>query len=133
MSAAARSVLVFGLYMLGQGAVLVVAPNVLLGLVGVPPAQDAWVRVVGFALGVLGTYYVQAARHELTAFFRWTVPVRHVQFGFFCALVATGLASPMLLAFSAVELASGVWTALALRRESASQLHEASSGPRAGV
>ncbi|MCA2978114.1 MAG: hypothetical protein INH41_25420 [Myxococcaceae bacterium] len=112
---AARSVLVFGVYMLGQGAVLMLQPAWLLAPFGLPVPGDAWVRVVGWTLAVLGLYYVQAARAGRADFFRLSAFVRLAQFGFFGALVATGLGQPVLLAFSAVEAASGVWTLLALR------------------
>lgn len=117
MSRAAKTVFAFGLYMFGQGAFLILAPNVLLGLFGLAPTTEVWVRVVGWALCVLGVYYVQAARHELRPFFQWSAVVRLLQLGFFLALVAARQAAPVLLAFSAVEFASGVWTLLALRQD----------------
>ncbi len=114
---AATSVLVFGLYMLGQGAALLVAPNVLLGLLGFAPALDVWARVTGIALMVLGLYYVAASRGEWTPFFRLTVVGRTFQFVAFGGLVLAGLAPLGLLATSGLELCSGVWTFLALRRD----------------
>jgi hypothetical protein len=75
------------------------------------------VRVVGWCLAVLGAYYLQAARAGRVEFFRLSSAIRLGQLGFFAVLVATALAPPVLLAFSAVEAASGVWTAVALRRE----------------
>lgn len=115
MSAAALSVFVFGLYMLGQGAVLMLGPGLLLGLIGVPVPTDAWVRVVGWCLVVLGIYYTLSARKNFHPFFVWSALVRLAQFGFFLALYAAGYIKPVLLGFSAVELASGVWTLAALR------------------
>jgi hypothetical protein len=115
MSPAARSVFVFGVYMLGQGAILMLAPSLLLGPFGIPGADDPWVRVVGWALIALGTYYIVGARHAWLAMFRATVIVRVAQFGFFVALCATTGAPWVLVMFSAVELAAGVWTAVALR------------------
>lgn len=116
---AALSVFVFGLYMMGQGATLIIAPNFLLGLFKVPLTTEVWVRIVGWTLVVLGIYYVQSARHGFRPFFGWSAVIRVLQFGFFCVLVAAGIAPPVLLAFSAVELASGIWTLVALRREAA--------------
>lgn len=115
MSPAAISVLVFGVYILGQGALLFFAPDLLLGLLGLPPAADGWVRVVGLALGVLGVYYVWAARTELRAFFAMTVPVRLAQFVAFGWLVWAGHLSAIVLATSAVEALAGLWTWAALR------------------
>lgn len=117
MSPAATSVFLFGLYMIGQGGVLMLAPGLLLGLIGVPIPTDAWVRVLGWCLVVLGIYYVQSARHGFRRFFIWSALVRLAQFGFFLALFGSGYIRPVLLGFSAVELLSGVWTLIALRAD----------------
>lgn len=117
MSPAARSVSLFGLYMLVQGAILMLAPSLLLGPFGIPGADAPWVRIVGWALIALGTYYIVGARHEWRAMFRATVVVRVAQFGFFVALCAMTETPWVLVMFSAVELATGVWTALALRAQ----------------
>lgn len=116
-SAAATSVLSFGLYLLGQGVVLMLAPGLLLGAFGVPIPTDAWVRVVGWCLAVLAVYYVQCARHEVRAFFGWSAWVRVAQLGFFVTLAAAGAIKPVLVVFSVVEMASGVLTLAALRRD----------------
>jgi len=115
MTPAARSVLVFGVYMLVQGAVLLVTPELLLGLAGITGDHEPFVRFVGWCLLALGFYYVQAARAELTAFFRWTVLVR---VGYLLVTLALCLwtgAPWVLLGFAAVETGFGLWTARALR------------------
>ena len=116
MSRAAFSVLVFGLYMLGQGTLLLLFPDFLLGLLGLPLAQDVWPRAAGLALLALAFYYVQSARAEYRPFFGWTVQFRSFQFVVFVVLVALGLGKPILLLTAGVELLAGVWTWLELRR-----------------
>lgn len=106
-SPAAWSVLVFGLYMAGEGALLMGAPDVLLGLLGLPHAVDAWPRVVGLALVVLATYYVFAFWRDDRGFFRLSGFVRVAQFFFFVALYGQGLVRPMLVGTAGVELLSG--------------------------
>jgi hypothetical protein len=119
VSPAARSVQVFGFVLVAQGLGLMLVPDVLLGLFGLPGAQDAWPRIAGWIALVLGYYYLRAAAEEVTPFFRWTAGVRIAQVGFFATLVALGMARPTLMLTSLVELASGVWTVLALRRQPA--------------
>jgi hypothetical protein len=119
LSPAALSVMVFGIYMAGQGALLLFVPNVLLGLVGLPLANEVWVRVVGWVLLVLAYYYTRSALLENKDFFRWSMQIRLLQFVCFGALVGLKMAAPMLLLFSTVEAASGVWTAMALRTKTA--------------
>jgi hypothetical protein len=116
VSGAARSVLVFGVYLLGQGALLFAAPNLLLTLLGFEASAEVWPRAAGVAVMVLGLYYLAAARGEWTPFFRVTVAGRTFQLAAFAALVVAGVASPRLLATSGLEFASGVWTFWALRR-----------------
>ena len=83
MSKAALSVFVFGLYVLLLGVLLVLVPNFVIGLFGVEPTTEVWIRVVGMVLFLVGIYYLVAARAELTALFRWTVPVRSSVIFFF--------------------------------------------------
>lgn len=115
-SRAALSVLIFGAYMIAQGSVLMPVPNVLFGVFSLPPAMDAWPRVVGWALAALGFYHVQSARMNATVFFGWAVPVRIGQFGFFAVIVLAGLIRPAILLVSRLELLAGLWTWLELRR-----------------
>ena len=85
MSKVARSVFVFGLYLVVLGIVLLVAPNFLLGIFFLPSATEVWVRVTGMLVLFLGFYYTQAARKELTDFFRWTLYPRSSVILFFAA------------------------------------------------
>lgn len=115
MSKSARSVFVFGLYLVVLGIVLLVAPNILLGLFFLPLTTDVWIRVAGMLLIFLGFYYTQAARNEMTEFFRWTIYVRSTVIVFFAAFVLLGFARPPLLLFGGVDLLGAIWTGLALR------------------
>jgi len=115
MNKAALSVQIFGIYLIGLGACLLLAPNVLLRLFGMAATDEVWIRVVGMLVGFLGTYYVRAAAVRFTPFFAWTVPVRLSVFGFFGAFVLLGLAPPVLLLFALVDAAGALWTWRALR------------------
>lgn len=115
MSNSARSVFVFGLYLTAIGIILLVAPNFLLGMFFLPSATDVWIRVVGMLAMALGYYYTQAARKEMTDFFRWTIYLRSTVILFFTAFVLLGLANPPLIIFGVVDLLGAIWTGLALR------------------
>jgi len=80
-----------------------------------PPTTEVWIRVSGMLLLFIGFYYIQAARHEMTDFFRWTVYARSSVIVFFAALVLLGFASPPLILIGAVDLLGAIWTGLALR------------------
>lgn len=115
MSKAARSVHVFGLYLVLPGIGFLLIPNVLLPLLGAPTTDQPWIRVVGVLVLALAYYYTQAARKELTEFFPLTVRVRAAVFVVFAAFVLLKLAQPTLIMFGVVDLAGAIWTQLSLR------------------
>ncbi|MBM3317947.1 MAG: hypothetical protein FJY75_08835 [Candidatus Eisenbacteria bacterium] len=114
MSRTAKTVFAFGVYVTALGIILVLSPNTLLAIFGVPPTTEVWIRVLGVIVGVLGGYYTQAARHELTPFFRVTIWGRAIVFLMFGAFVMLGSAPPALLLFGVVDLLGAIWTAAAL-------------------
>jgi len=115
MSRAGKSVLVFGIYLIGMGVNFIAAPNLFLSMFGFPASNDVWIRVVGMLALLLAFYYIQAARLELGAFFQLTVYARASVIFFFGAFVALGYVQPTLVLFGAVDLLGAIWTALALR------------------
>ncbi len=112
---AALSIVAFGAYCVVVGVVLAAKPDVLLGLCGLPPTREAYLRVLGAVVLVLGLYYVAAARAGTVAFFRWTVWGRPLACAIFCGLVALRLAPAVLIVFGAIDCAGALWTGLALR------------------
>jgi hypothetical protein len=115
MSKAALSVFVFSIYLFALGAVLLIAPNALLLLFGLPETSEVWVRVVGMLVVILGYYYATAARNELTAFLRATVYARISVLVCFTAFVFFGFAPPVLILFGVIDALAAGWTAIALR------------------
>jgi hypothetical protein len=115
MSRAAVSMFAFAVYLFVLGVVLLVAPNVLLGIFGFEPTTEVWVRIVGMLVVFLGYYYLSAARGEVVPFMLWSVQARPFVIVFFAVFVALGWAKPALILFGAVDLAGAVWTYLALR------------------
>ena len=109
------SVRVFGIYLMLLGPVVIVVPNTVLTLFGIPSTSEVWLRVVGLLAAILGYYYVQAARHDLVPFYRASVPARVVAFLGFVAFVLLGLVKPSLILFGVADLSGAVWTCLALR------------------
>ena len=117
MSKAARSLFVFGVYLVALGLLLLIVPNVLITLFGLPETHDVWIRVVGMLLVLLAFYDIQAARHELVDFFYASVVARAAVIVLFAGFVLANLVKPMLLLFGAIDLAGAIWTASALRQD----------------
>ena len=114
MSYPALTVFVFACYLLGLGTMLVLAPNLLLGLFGVAPTVEVWIRVTGMLVLFIGTYYVLAAMSEMQQFFRWSIAIRASVVAFFAVFVLLGFAPTVLLLFGLVDLVGAAWTGLAL-------------------
>ena len=117
MSRSGQSVLVFSIYLLVMGSILVAIPNLLLSVLRIPETTEVWVRVVGMLVLILGFYYNIAARNELRPFIRATVYGRLSVLFFFIAFVFLGYGPPILLVFGFVDALAATWTAMALRTE----------------
>ena len=129
MSAPARSVFVFGCYLLVLGAGLVLAPDLLLAPFGFAPSTDVWVHVTGMLVLIIGGYYLVAARAQLQPLLRATVYARLGVLACFGVFSALHWGPAALLLFGAVDAAGAVWTALCLRR--AAQAPQGLLQPRA--
>jgi hypothetical protein len=115
MNRASRSILVFGIYLVATALLLVSTPNTLLGVLRVAPTTEPWIRILGIVVGVLGGYYIAAARAELTPFFRATVWGRSVVLAALCFLAVLKLAPPILIGFGIIDALGALWTWSALR------------------
>lgn len=117
MSRSAFTVKAFGIYALVLGIALIVVPNLLLAIFGMPQTSEVWIRVVGVVVFNIGVAYWYAAKCEAKAFFQGTVYTRTFVLVAFVAFWLLGLGSPVLILFGVVDLAGGIWTQLMLRSE----------------
>src|SRR5947207_1181500 len=117
MTGASRSLFVFGIYLVALGVLLLLSPNLLLRTLGVPVTNEIWIRVNGMFVICLAYYYIQAARHGVTAFIRWTVWGRAAVIVFFLSFVLLGGAQKPLLLFVVFVFISTIWTFIALQKE----------------
>jgi protein-S-isoprenylcysteine O-methyltransferase Ste14 len=116
MTPAARSINVFGTYLLLLGALLLVAPNPILELAGLASTTEVWIRVVGMLSAILGIYYRVAASSGLVPFFVATVLVRISVPLFFLGFILAGWVGWPLMLFGIVDVAGAAWTWSALRQ-----------------
>jgi hypothetical protein len=114
MSAAALSILIFGIYLLVIGTGFILIPNTILALFKFPKTNEPWIRVLGVVVLVLGFYYITAAQNELSSFFWATVVGRFGVLILFSSLVILKKAKPMLILFGLVDAAGAVWTLMVL-------------------
>ncbi|PYS72318.1 MAG: hypothetical protein DMF73_08625 [Acidobacteria bacterium] len=117
MSRAAKSLFVFGIYLCGLGLALLLVPNLLLRVFRAPLTYEVWIRIDGMFILCLSFFYLQAARHELTVFIRWTVWARIAVIFFLGTFVLLLSAPKALLLFGLIDFISAMWTLLALRKD----------------
>jgi hypothetical protein len=122
MSNAAKSIVVHGVYLLIQGVLLLIIPNLPLKIVGLPETQEIWIRIIGMMSLVLGYYFLKAAFKEQTDFFRSTILTRSFAIVVFVAFVLLGLAPINLLILIATDPIFILWTIFALRSSPSAKL-----------
>ena len=117
MKKSSTSIFVFGIYLIGMGLGLVLIPNFVLATLGFPSSDEVWPHVVGVLALALAFYYISAARMDLRAFAKMTIPVRVGVFILFTAFALLGWAGPIMIALGTVDLLGALWTGYALRAE----------------
>jgi len=114
MRNAGLSVLLFGAYLIALGTTLLLVPNVLLGIFGIPDTDEVWIRILGGVLVALGYLYVEGGRGASEWFMGASVLSRAGVAAVLFALVLFGMAPLVIALFGTVDLAAATWTAYAL-------------------
>jgi hypothetical protein len=113
---AERSIAVYGAYLLANGIALLLGPGIVLGLLGLPPSEGPWVRVLGLLAAEIGFYFLVASRKRITEFFAATIHGRLAAAAVFVAIVVAGLGPLQLSLFAAVDLLTAAWTYQCIKR-----------------
>ena len=119
MSQAARSLFLFGCYMLAVGISMLFVPNLVLSVVGLPADNGVWIHLVGLLALFIGIYDIAAARQGAMLTIRLSVPMRAAVPFVFAGFILAGLSDWPLMLFGAIDLIGAGWTWLALRRSDA--------------
>ncbi len=117
MSKSAKSLYIFGIYLLLLGIALIIIPNFILGIFNYEKTSEPWIRVVGMLLVIITPYYFYTSKHELRGFIQLTVYTRASVILFFILFVVTGIAKPILLLIGCADLIGALWTQLSLSAE----------------
>jgi len=116
MTAAAKSVYYFGIYLLLTGLTLIVAPNVLLSTFGLPETTEVWAHIVGVLVFNIGILYFYMASTNNTTFFALSAYLRASIIIWFTVFVLIGWGPTMLILFGMLDLLGAIWTYMALRK-----------------
>lgn len=114
MTAPARSIFWFGVY-LGSGAIpLILAPRWACALLRVATPDGLWVRLSGMFMLFLGYYCLRAAHEEALNFISWSLLPRALVLPFLLLLLWSGDGSLRLLAFGIFDAFATAWTVRSL-------------------
>lgn len=121
MTKPALTLMVHGVYALISGLTLVLLPAPILRLLGFDTTPNAWVRVFGLEVAVLGFYYLVSVSRNLTPIIRASI-VGRLFFTIVLAMMALcDVAGWNLVLLGAVDVVGAFWTLLALRARSLGQ------------
>ncbi|MCF4166847.1 hypothetical protein L2U69_14435 [Zavarzinia compransoris] len=114
---AARSMMWFSLYILAAGLPMVLAPVLILDVLGLPPEGIDWIRFLGVVVLIVGYYYFNLSRTRVVAFFCWSVQMRLAIVPVFALLILLFDMRPLYILFVVPDFLGAVWTWSLLRRE----------------
>jgi hypothetical protein len=117
MIPASRSILVFGIYSLLMGMVLLFFPERILPVVGLPVSNEPWLNLLGFVLICSSYYYIRSAMSGNRDFASYTTHARFAAPLVVILLIAAGKADWHFLSFGIVDGLGGLWTWLALKQD----------------
>ncbi|RJF89667.1 hypothetical protein D3874_24075 [Oleomonas cavernae] len=117
MTPAARTIFWFSLYIFAAGVPMILAPALILQVMGFPVEGLDWIRFLGVVVLIVGYYYFNLARANVTAFFCWSVQMRTAIVPVFIALILVFDMQPIVFLFVVPDFLGAMWTWSALRRE----------------
>jgi hypothetical protein len=117
MNNARFSLQVWSIYLVVVGASLYLIPGTILPILGFPVPVEAYIRVVGALVVVIGYICGRSAWAKIRAFYPWSVQTRWGVALSFVVLVILNIAPVNLLIFALIDFLGGLWTFLALRNE----------------
>jgi hypothetical protein len=121
MDVAALTMLVFGMVIVGSGLTGLLAPQLLLTVLGITDTDSAtllFLMATSQASLAMGLYYILASVNETRIFFQWSVPLWIINFLVFAAMIPLGIAPMQWLLVAGLELAGALATAIALASKS---------------
>jgi hypothetical protein len=117
MNRTSKSIIVFGLYSMVMGIVLLFLPNIVLPLVGLPTTGEPWLNLLGFVLICSSYYYIRSGLTDNLQFALYTTHTRFAAPLVVFYLIASGKADWHFLSFGIVDGLGGLWTWYELKKQ----------------
>jgi hypothetical protein len=113
---APKTIVYFSFYLFLVAALLLFAPNLLFGVLGIPETNEPWIRVVGILVVCLAVYYHVMGKAGSELFAKTSVFVRVGVLLGFIVLWLAGIAPVQLVPFGIVDALAALWTWSALSK-----------------
>jgi hypothetical protein len=111
---------VWGGYLSGLSLILMLAPNTLLGIAGLPPVTDVWIRVLGMVTVFLAYFSFMSSSTGDIGYMRWATTARFTAVLFLATFVLAGWAGWRLISLGVVDFAGALYTRWALAKDARS-------------
>ncbi len=100
------------IYVFFTGIQLIFVPNMLLGMFGMPPTSEVWIKVLGIVILPLSAVYYSISKYGSTNAVNATVISRMFVGVGFTLLYFTGQAPASIILFAGIDVLTAVWTKL---------------------
>ena len=111
-----KSLLIFSLYSLLVGIVLLFLPNIILPFFSLPVSGEPWLNLLGFVLLCSSYYYYRSALSGNRQFAMYTIHTRFAAPLVVAYLMLSGKADWHFLSFGIIDGLGGLWTWFELKR-----------------
>lgn len=116
MNRVSKSILIFGMYSLIMGIVLLFIPHLILPIFNLPVSGEPWLNLLDFVLVCSSYYYFRSGLSGNIQFALYTTHTRFAAPLIVAYLIATGKADWRFLFFGIVDGVGGLWTWFELKR-----------------
>lgn len=110
MNRVSKSILIFGIYSLIMGIVLLFIPEYILPAFNLPVSGEPWLYLLGFVLLCSSYYYIRSALSGNTQFAVYTTHTRFAAPLAVAYLILSGKADWHFLSFGMIDGLGGLWT-----------------------
>jgi hypothetical protein len=117
MDKVSKSILIFGVYSLLMGVVLLFVPGIILPLFDLPTGGEPWLNLLGFVLICSSYYYIRSALSGNRQFALYTTHTRFAAPLLVVYLIASGKADWHFILFGVVDGLGGLWTWYELKKQ----------------
>lgn len=117
MTKSAKSLYYFGFYVLLTGIIICLIPDKFMSLLKLPEITNAWARVIGLLVIIIGSYDILNGRNNVKPLIKASIYLRILFFLGILVLYISGQMPTEILPLGIIDVLGAIWTALSLKAE----------------